>query len=235
MTLAPVRDSLVDLLALGVAVDQLTQPVTARLVRDNGTITAAVGPCLLDQLAEAVIPGMENTGGHATGSAPPASLNALSLLAEIETELKLALAALAEQAAPTLLRQVRQWAGWAEEWRLQDADYLAYAADRAMKWVEQARAVLDPPRRYPLRLACPNCQTRFVQAWSDEEADFVRRDAVAIDPDKSLVTCAGCASSWSLDTAALMFNTLDQQGLETLGLVSPKRNIAGQGDNYGIA
>ncbi|MGH7731807.1 MAG: DUF7341 domain-containing protein, partial [Candidatus Eiseniibacteriota bacterium] len=142
---APV-DPVMTRLAFDAAVDQLTVPGSATITRDDGSTEAAATACLLDQLVEATQPGGERSGSSNPGSRPPASMNALAVVAEIGTEMRDALAALGYNVfGPRLRRarlstQVRQWASHAEQWQHHDVTYLAYCAAQAARWVEQARA-----------------------------------------------------------------------------------------------
>lgn len=211
-------------LAFDAAVDQLTKPGLHIVSRDNGHLDHATSPCMLDQLQAATEPGHERTGGTSPGSRPPASLNALTLVAEISQALRVALAALGHDLfgpgqRTTLTRQVRLWASHAEQWQLEDADYLAYAAREAEHWVAAGRAILDPAPIYRLRgHACPTCRHSTVLAWSVTEQEWLRQPALSIDTDRAEAVCAACDSRWGLDFWAQLGQLLEQQQAETLAL-----------------
>ncbi|MBP2320466.1 hypothetical protein JOF56_000851 [Kibdelosporangium banguiense] len=199
-------------LAWEVAVDQLVQPGQERIRREDGTEEIAEVLCLLDQVDEAVMPGMENTGGYGGGSKPPASLNALALLAEIATEVRACCRSHDHEAFETIPDQVRAWVAHAADWQHSYPEYVVWAADRAARWVTQARLLLNPPPRFVLRgKACPVCDVDTVLVWSDEESDFVRRPALAIDPDRIEAVCANCGQIWGLEIWAQLAATLDRQ------------------------
>jgi hypothetical protein len=203
-----------------VAVDQLVQPGQARIRREDGTEETAEVLCLLDQVAEAVMPGMENTGGHSGGSKPPASLNALALLADIRTEVRQCCRGHDHPAHATLVHQVWEWVNHAEDWQHTHPEYVVWAADHANRWVTQARLLLDPPPKFPLRgKACPVCGVDTVLVWSDEENDDVRRPALSIDPDRVEAVCANCGQTWGLEIWAQLAAALEQQlNAETLAV-----------------
>lgn len=202
-------------LAWEVAVDQLVRPGLFVLHRqDDGQEVAEVLP-LLAQVQEAVTPGSKRVGATGKlGSRPPASLGALELLAEIRHEIRrVCLGHRHDHRNPSdLLELVDTWGGHAEEWQHEAPDYVVWAADLAGGWVRAARLLLDPMPRYPLRgRACPACGTATVQVWSDDEADFLRRPALSIDPEAVEAVCAGCGQRWPLDVWAQLAQTLDDQ------------------------
>ncbi|MBM7771752.1 hypothetical protein JOD54_001956 [Actinokineospora baliensis] len=211
-------------LAFDAAVDQLCAPGIGTITRENGTRERALIPCLLDQLVQATEPGSERTGATGTGSRPPASLNALELVAEIGTEMRRQLAAHGHHPRhhrPTyaLSNQVRLWSSHAEHWQLEDPDYLAHAADQTQRWVTAARAIVEPQPRYRLRgRACPTCRETTVLIWSDTEADWVRQPALWIDTDRIEAACAACDMRWPLDHWERLGQLLDQQRKPVLAL-----------------
>ncbi|MER6665706.1 hypothetical protein ABT256_14280 [Amycolatopsis japonica] len=217
-------DPLAARLAFDAAIDQLIQPNMHTLLRDSGAVERALAPCLIDQLVTATQPGTERTGGSARGSRPPASLNALALVAEISQTLRAALAALGHDlfgtgARPSLTGQLRLWASHAGSWQLEDVDYLAYAAQEAERWVTAGRSVLNPAPAYRLRgHACPTCRHTTVLVWSDTEQEWLRRPALSVDTDRVETVCAACDSRWGLEHWAQLGKVLDSQRAETLAL-----------------
>ncbi|WP_026424688.1 DUF7341 domain-containing protein [Actinokineospora inagensis] len=211
-------------LAFDAAVDQLCAPGVATITRDDGFTERALIPCLLDQLVQATEPGGERTGATGTGSRPPASLNAVAVVAEIGTEMRRQLAAHGHHLFDpgpryALSKQVRLWASHAEHWQLEDPDCLAHTADQAQRWVTAARAVVEPPPRYRLRgHTCPTCRENTVLVWSDTEADWVRQPALWIDTDHAEAACAACETRWPLDTWERLGQLLGQQCTTVLAL-----------------
>jgi hypothetical protein len=183
-----------------VSVDQLVQPGRARIVRDNGTAEFAEVLPLLTQVAEAVRPGLESTGGRAPGSRPPASLGALSLLADIRLQLVQCCAGHDHPRPASLAGMLRQWARHAGDWQTDAPESVFWAASVAEGWVRQARQLLDPPPKLTLRgRACPVCRASSVEVWSEDECDFVRRPALSIDAGRAEAVCGACVQRWPLD------------------------------------
>lgn len=194
-----------------VAVDQLVQPGQAVITREGGGTELATVHSLLDQVTHAVMPGNEHNA-KITGSAsrPPASLGAVGLLAEIRQELRRCCRP-HDHAQPELLAdRLKWWVEHAEDWQHSYPDYVVWAADLATDWVRQARHLLDPPPRFTLRgRACPVCRTSTIQVWSDEEGDYVRRPALAIDPERVEAVCGECGQCWGLDVWAQLAAAMD--------------------------
>jgi hypothetical protein len=183
-----------------VSVDQLVQPGRARIVRDNGTAEFAEVLPLLTQVAEAVRPGLESTGGRAPGSRPPASLGALSLLADIRAQLVQCCAGHDHPRPASLAGMLRQWVRHAGDWQTDAPESVFWAAALAEGWVREARQLLDPPPKLTLRgRACPVCRAASVEVWSEEECDFVRRPALSIDAGRAEAVCGACVQRWPLD------------------------------------
>ncbi|ANZ36456.1 hypothetical protein BBK82_10650 [Lentzea guizhouensis] len=208
-------------LAWEAAVDQLVQPGQHRVHREDGsTETAEVLP-LLRQVEEAVLPsGTKTSGKTLLGSRPPASLGALALLAEIRAAVRGCCRTHGHTSWSTLNEQLRAWVAHADHWQIDAADYVLWAAEQATRWVQQARLVVDPEPRFPLRgKACPTCGVDVVQVWSDDQNDHVRRPALYIDPDQADAVCAACGLRWPLDVW-IQLNTMAQQQLthETLAV-----------------
>ncbi len=199
-------------LAWEVAVDQLVQPGQHTVRRANGTTETAEVLPLLRQVEEAVLPGSAASGRPSQGSRPPASLGALSLLASIRGEVRQCCRTHGHEQWSTLTEQVRAWGEHAEDWQHRAPDYVVWAAEESTRWVAQARQLLDPEPRLPLRgRACPVCRVDVVQVWSDDEGDFVRRPALRIDAEQVEAVCAACGQRWGLDVWAQLNTMLDQQ------------------------
>lgn len=199
-------------LAWEAAVDQLVRPGLHVVRRANGTTETAEVLTLLRQVEEAVLPGSAVSGRPSQGSRPPASLGALSLLASIRSEVRQCCRTHGHEPWSTLAEQVRAWGEHAEHWQHAAPDYVVWAAEQSTRWVAQARQLLDPEPRLPLRgRACPVCRVDVVQVWSDDEGDFVRRPALRIDAEQVEAVCAACGQRWGLDVWAQLNTMLDQQ------------------------
>ncbi|WP_158885045.1 DUF7341 domain-containing protein [Amycolatopsis anabasis] len=183
-----------------VAVDQLARPGQARVTRDDGTTETAEVLSLLDQLAEAVMPGQEHNGKiGGPKSRPPAALGVLALLAEIRQEMRRCCWCHDHAHPEDLAAQVRLWVEHADDWQHTEPDYVTWAATTAAEWVRQARLLLDPPPRYTLRgRTCPLCTADTVSVWSDDEGDYIRRPALSINPERIAAVCGACGHEWPL-------------------------------------
>ncbi|TCO47322.1 DUF7341 domain-containing protein [Actinocrispum wychmicini] len=213
-----------------VAVDQLVQPGQVLITRENGTREYAAVHSLLDQVAGAVMPGHEhNAKVSGGGSRPPGSLGAVSLLAEIRQEVTRACLGHEDHGQPEAVAdRLRLWVGHAEAWQHQYPDYVVWAAATVSDWVRQARRLLDPPPRVGLRgRACPVCTARTVRVWSDDEGDFVRQPALAIDPERVQVVCADCGRCWGLEMWTQLAATLDRQLQHEILAVSAAPALSG--------
>ncbi|MDX8056680.1 hypothetical protein SK571_45560 [Lentzea sp. BCCO 10_0798] len=212
-TVVPSRDEAATArLSWEVAVDQLVRPGLHVVRRANGTTETAEVLTLLRQVEEAVLPGSAVSGRPSQGSRPPASLGALSLLASIRREVRQCCRTHGHTAWATLAEQVQAWGEHAGYWQHAAPDYVVWAAQESTRWVAQARQILDPEPRLPLRgRACPVCRVDVVQAWSDDEGDFVRRPALRIDAEQVEAVCAACGQRWGLDVWAQLNTMLDQQ------------------------
>jgi hypothetical protein len=183
-----------------ICVDQLVQPGRARIVRDTGAVEFAEVLPLLTQVTEAVRPGLESTGGRAPGSRPPASLGALSLLADIRMQLGRCCAGHDHPRPADLAGMLRQWVAHAGDWQTDAPESVFWAAAVAEGWVREARQLLDPPPKLTLRgRVCPVCRASTVEAWSEDDCDFVRRPALSIDAQHAEAVCGACAQRWPLD------------------------------------
>jgi hypothetical protein len=198
-----------------ISVDQLVQPGRARIVRDNGSVEFGEVLPLLTQVAEAVRPGLESTGGRAPGSRPPASLGALSLLADIRTQLGQCCRSCDHPRPRHLAGRLREWAAHAEHWQLDAPESVFWAASVAEGWVREARQLLDPPPKLALRgRACPVCRASSVEVWSEEQCDFVRRPALSIDAGRAEAVCGACVQRWPLDAWARLAKAIAEQAGE---------------------
>lgn len=143
-------------------------------------------PSLLDQVREAV----ESSSGGGTSSAgpnrSPIGLGAAELLHTIERY----------TAAPRdiyLPAHVQAWA--AARGGVPGVDDVTPAAQHAEQWVEQARAILTPPKRWTHPGACPACgkTTAYV---ADETGQQVRRPALELNRADASARCLRCGATW---------------------------------------
>ncbi|MDN5858589.1 MAG: hypothetical protein L0H84_08185, partial [Pseudonocardia sp.] len=167
--------------------------VAARTARQDTTIAEV--PALLEQILDAV----QSTGGtnRATGAgahAAPIGLAAAELVHTIERA----------NHAPTstaldLTTHVRTWATNLHDGQVSGADLaeqISTAADLAEQWVQQARAILTPPKRWTHPGACPACGRNTAHVH-DDSGQHVRRPALELDRANATARCLRCGARWT--------------------------------------
>lgn len=185
------------------AVDQLTQPTRRKVERDDGTVTWADVPSLLDQAADLV--GIGEGGGSRVGSAAERNI--------VDHDLIAVLGIIASYTTRTLV-------GWGETdaarlpmparlRRLASASLVKDSANlwwweyRMSAWAALLATVLDAgDRRQPaaIRLrnaACPVCRVR--QVTIETEDGPVVAPPILVDFRDGAVraaSCTSCGTSW---------------------------------------
>lgn len=177
--------------ALFVAVDELTKP---------STFEGLAGPCLLDQLAEALESSSSRGGASRSRQSAPVALDVVILLAQIDRALYKGLSGTktVPGARPALMRS---WAARSGHWRANSPAYLLYAAGLAAEWLTRAKAILaaHPPTREPYGAACPHCSKVVVYVPLPEGDQRVQRSALYLDTEKVAVICRACGDIWDTD------------------------------------
>lgn len=142
--------------------------------------TTAALPCLLEQLRDAVT----STGGGGGASAgvhrSPIGLAAVELLRTIQVEVR--------SHGELLVDDLRAWT----------PGDVAAAADHAEAWVEAARTLLNPPRRWTHPGACPDCGARTATV-TDDSGQLVRRPAIEFDRATARARCLRCPARWTTE------------------------------------
>jgi hypothetical protein len=181
------------------ALDALTAPTKTRIEHDDGTSAWGEVASLLDQLAEAVTTPSGAAGSFTARSKPPCYVDALSLLAEIETTCGV-------YERQTLAGQVRAWAL---------ATPIVEATDTVTRWASMARTMLDPRSRRRVRgTACPACGARRVfDARDDATGEVHFRPPLEVDTDAGECRCTNprCDAVWPAERWALLAEVLEQQ------------------------
>ena len=184
------------------ALDTLTVPRKVRIEHDDGTTSFAETPGLIEQLHEAVTTPSGAAGSFTAASKPPCYVDALSLLAEIETQC-------CAYDRQTLAGSLRAWAL---------AEPVEHAAETTSKWARMARTMLDPRSRRRVRgAACPECGAKRVFDGRDVAAGEVHfRPALEIDTDEGVCRCTSpaCGASWSSERWVHLSLVLEQQRRE---------------------
>jgi hypothetical protein len=191
--------------ALLAAVAELVQPTR---------FEALSGPCLLDQLAEALEPSSSHGGAGRNRQSAPLALDVVILLAEIDRELYRGLVGTktTPRARPALMRA---WAARSGHWRATDPDYLLYAASSAARWLTRTSEILSvhPATREPYGAPCPHCHTTVVFVASPEGDQRVQRSALYLDTERVAVACRACGDDWPTDHLEFLATLLADQVL----------------------
>lgn len=155
----------------------------------------AVVPSLLDRLHDAVQSTQGGGGASAGVHRAPIGLAAAELLAEIRREIG--------QRDGDLDAHLRAW-------KPDGSDDLDDAACMVAAWVQDGRAIIEPPRMSEARAACPNCGTRYV--YVDEDGERVRKAAISINLTDGYAQCLNraCGTRWDRDHFDLLAAVLRQ-------------------------
>jgi hypothetical protein len=145
--------------------------------------TRAEVPSLLDQLV-AEVAASSNAGGDGGSASPYRSVLALPAL-EVLSAIERATAAPRDAYIATHVRT------WAHDPRV-DVDG---AADLAEQWVQEIRALLDPPPRWTVPGACPACGKSHATV-KDDTGQYVRRDTLEINRATFNARCVSCGTKW---------------------------------------
>lgn len=182
--------------------DALTVPARTRIEHEDATTSWGETASLLDQLDEAVTSPSGAAGAFSARSKPPCYLDALSLLAEIDT-------AVGEFDRQTRAGRVRAWAAAATPHR---------AAETVGRWASMARTMLDPRSRRRVRgAACPECGAKRVFDARDVGAGEVHfRPALEIDTEAGVCRCTSprCDARWPAEQWVHLALVLEQQRRE---------------------
>jgi hypothetical protein len=189
-------DAHADLLA---AADELTDPrrhvevITAwdrnRNKKTRRRITTL--PSLLEQLAEAVVPGetyIENDSGRpGYASRPPARIDAIDRLLAIQTGSARWLVSLGLSVRATVHGNVRALVGASGTLDSDTLDALVYEVTTWRTWAATVTGWQSPPWRP--RVACPICD---------------KVGSLRIRLDRSTACCMDCGEAWDADRIGLL-------------------------------
>jgi hypothetical protein len=107
---------------------------------------------------------------------------------------------------------LRAWTRASGHWRTTDPDLLLWAATAAESWVSAARTLLNPPKRWSMAAACPQCETSVTYV-QDSSGERVRRPALELDPTTQTARCLapGCGARWDSRRLLLLAQMLEDQ------------------------
>jgi hypothetical protein len=196
---------------LRTSVDELTQSHKARVLDDHGIEHNLEADPLLATVSQVRVPRTLWMGRHSRSntSSAPVMLSAVDLLAEVDDAVG---RPAGERAGWSRSRQVRAWS--ARMMSSASLDTVTEAAELAARWVEQARALFEPPRWLALRsVACPACGAEQITT-PDRAGEDVLAPALVADLSNGSVTCCvtDCGAQWPAEHLGLLAQTL---GLQT--------------------
>lgn len=178
------------------AIQALVGQTTTLIQRDDGTTTRAFGQPLYRQLRD-YIAGAQGTGnGSHARSMPPVVIDAVDLCDQID-------------------RTTRQWTGTLaypdtiarltaledHKWTPQAVQELRDMTADLTWWASRARELLDPPRRWTIPAACPECETATVYR-PDSAGETVRQPALQIGMHGC--SCLHCRTFWPPESFGIL-------------------------------
>lgn len=199
---------------LRTAVDALVHPQTRDIVRDDGETSAVVAPALLSQLADDVARSASAAdGAFAARSRPPGWVEAMQLLGEVDR-------VVGARHPGERCEAVHRWGQTCAA--LPPSTALIDAADRATRWHQSVRELLDPSPKHRARgVPCPACGAEKVWDRVDHGNDeHYTRPALSVDEHAGMCVCAACEASWGIELWAHLQQVLEQQRHETLAAPS---------------
>lgn len=168
-------------------------PATGAMLGFKG-VTRHVGLSLLGQL-RAAVSSSTSRGGAAGKSAPiPISTDAHDLLTSIsKSTAKLEELAGLPAGAGWLGDRLRAVVREAGQWT--DLEAVLGVRLALTKWVHSITTLLDPPRRWHIAAACPECQRSVVWRRDESLGEHVQQAALQVD-GKTGCDCLACGAHW---------------------------------------
>jgi hypothetical protein len=154
---------------------------------------------LYDQLREA-LPGCKRERSGVSRSMPPLWIDAVTLLAEIDSEVR----GFTPRLPWLLSTPLRLTDLDARKWRPQDAGRVETVAGRCEYWAKAIVALLDPQPVYHMSAPCPACNTSWVYRRDGDE--MVRKPALQLTATGC--TCLKCRHTWAPEYYRLLAGAL---------------------------
>ena len=180
------------------AVEALTKPLAMKIIRDDGTTTRITHDPLLVQLQDAVTSAIGNGGGGGTATGSVLNDEAWYRLSLIRTQLGDWCRMV--DVRPTRTDAVKDLRAWHVAFLSRNLDPRGYT--RMLEgWAVTIRDLLDPPKRVPLRGACPVCSADH---WFGVDGSR-RASPVAVEYDyanpyrsvRAVCRVVGCGTEWT--------------------------------------
>jgi len=159
---------------------------------------------LLDQLEAAKGANSGRGGAFAARSKPPLWIDAVSLLDEIDLEVR-------PYRRDTRVLRVRAWS--AAMHTITETDVLESVARQAEDWVRRARALLDPNPPAELDGDCPRCGRSWLENVRDAGAgeELVLTRALRATETPTVAWCEHCAARWEGEALWVLADHLNRQ------------------------
>jgi hypothetical protein len=189
------------------ALDELLNPRMVRLGSSVLTVSS-----LLDQLQGAIEPSAGTTGTRSVYR-PPAHLDVLALLAEIDLVTTAGLRQSGYRGRLDRARswRIRAWSAYAPAWSVSAPDYLEHSIGDVRRWVSRGQNILVPDLQTVETRAqpCPACGNRTAMVWSENHGERVQRSALYLDKQAMVVYCRRCPAQWGASLWPLLCAVLE--------------------------
>lgn len=189
---------------MSVDVERLTRTHLAAIETDEGTEYHQV-QSLLSQLHDAVMGGMESTGGGGTNQPKiPIAADALDLYMEIDHQISEAWAA-AFKRVPGVSKPeslLAEWAAWAQpDTMVETPTWASTAADAVRFWEQRIEGFFDPPRTAEIDAACPESECGQRYAFRNSDGEEIRKSALVFTRSRRTghtinAQCIVCGRVW---------------------------------------
>jgi len=165
------------------------------------TTTTARLPSLLDQLHDAVT----SANGVGNGSRGPHRSPLNSTAVEVLTDIR-------RTVVDPDADEPQQLHVALAAWRPADVDA---AAEKAERWVIDARAIVSPARWTEAARPCPNCGTRHV--FVTEDGQRIRKAAIQVNLTEGYAACIAhsCSAWWDRTRFTLLAAALEHEDVPT--------------------
>ncbi|MGB3707618.1 DUF7341 domain-containing protein [Gordonia sp. (in: high G+C Gram-positive bacteria)] len=193
--------------AFQAAIHALAGRTRDTITRDNGKLEPVWGDSIYQQLVD-YVSGAQGTGhGSHARSMPPIVIDAVDLIKQIDSTVR---------GWATFDRPGRANHGDTigllyrledKPWRPQDVPQLTERTQDLVWWCGQARALLDPPRRWTLPSPCPECAVTTVYR-KDSAGEVVRQPALQITDDGCV--CQHCREYWPPERFGILAEAIKQ-------------------------
>lgn len=179
------------------AVRALVEPVAVTMPRDDGGWHHGINICLVDQLVEAIASGLERSAGRRSGQGLPICVAAIDLYSQAcESPLR----------APGMSLKASIVAIPAHLHGNEDEQALNDGLRMLIELRSSIEELFSPTAKLTLEVACPTCNTRYVERI-DDLGELVKSPALVVDAVRG-AECRSCNSRWSTSQLTSLAETL---------------------------